>query len=138
MIKYLIRGEWFLHPFVLANEVRNGPASAAVLQPAKAAAMSQHGCCTMHMAAAASAERVGQGKSVVPSPFLQMQQLPCAVHSTLWLIPSNSPVPLTSTTPHNLSLVPRPPPFFLIFLFSIIHGSGRAAKKRGRPGTPNT
>ena len=43
----------------------------------------------------------------------------------------------------NGSLVPRPPPFFVLrFAFSIIHGSGRARyterkpknKKRGRPG----
>ena len=32
------------------------------------------------------------------------------------------------------SLVPRPPPFFVLrFSFGIIHGSGRA-RKRGRPG----
>ena len=29
----------------------------------------------------------------------------------------------------NISLVPRPPPFFVLqFLFSIIHGSGRVRK----------
>ena len=34
----------------------------------------------------------------------------------------------------NISLVLRPSPFFVLrFLFSIIHGSGRA-RKRGRPG----
>ena len=33
------------------------------------------------------------------------------------------------------SLVPRPPLFFVLwFAFSIIHGSRRAAKKRGSPG----
>ena len=48
----------------------------------------------------------------------------------------------------RISLVPRPPPFFVLrFVFSIIHGSGRHSsasvyytehkpknKKRGRPG----
>ena len=35
----------------------------------------------------------------------------------------------------HISLVPRPPPFYLPFAFTIIHGSGRPAKKRGRPGS---
>ena len=36
----------------------------------------QHGCCALHMVAAVSTERVGQGKWVVPFPCRLMQQLP--------------------------------------------------------------
>ena len=73
VIKYFKGGGRVVSAPICTNNVRNGPASAergrftASQGSHHVHAMGAVHCCALHMAAAASAERVGQGKSVVPS-----------------------------------------------------------------------
>ena len=73
VIKYFKGGGRVVSAPICTNNVRNGPASAergrftASQGSHHVHAMCAVHCCALHMAAAASAERVGQGKSVVPS-----------------------------------------------------------------------
>ena len=65
------------------------------------------------------------------SPQVQQHSSPHAIEIPHIIIPDR--IFLCMRLLH--SLVPRPPPFFVLwFAFSIIHGSGRASEKRGRPG----
>ena len=107
VIKYLKREKWFLHPFVVANKVRNDP------HPAKTATMSTAWVlCNAHGSYCMS-RKGGIGCHPLfcwHSSCHVQYAAPCGWHHPPCPVP-----PTTSTTPHNLSLIPRPSMFFFVF-----------------------